>query len=219
MTTFPHDPKLLILDCDGVLVRSERANLAYYNHLFMTFGRPSVDEGEREKVLRLHTLSTPQVIDVFFPEELRGEVARYAASLEYETFGDLLEPEPGWDAVLPELSGRMSVCVATNRGRSAPAVVGAVGLAEWVEKIFTLHDVKNPKPAPDLLHLALDCFGRSPREAVYVGDSELDRRAAEAAGVPFIGYRLDATVSVSDPWELKARLSAGRRAAFDAVRA
>ena len=32
--------RLLILDCDGVLIRSEDANLAYYNHLFREFGLP-----------------------------------------------------------------------------------------------------------------------------------------------------------------------------------
>lgn len=217
--TAPRDLRLLILDCDGVLVRSERANLAYYNHLFTRFDQLPVDDGDREKMLRLHTLSTPQVIEAFFPEELREKAARYASSLEYETFSDLLEPEPGWDEVLPALSREMSVCVATNRGRSAHSVVVAVGVAAWVQKIFTLHDVKNPKPAPDLLELALDCFRREPCEAVYVGDSDLDRRAAASAGVPFIGFRLDAPVSVSNAWELEARLSASRRAVFDAAKA
>jgi phosphoglycolate phosphatase-like HAD superfamily hydrolase len=37
----------------------------------------------------------------------------------------------------------------------------------------------------------LEHFGIEPREALFVGDSAVDRMAAEAAGVPFVAYKAD----------------------------
>lgn len=49
-----------------------------------------------------------------------------------------------------------------------------------------------PKPHPDGLHAACQRLGRSPTEAVMIGDSTWDRDAAAAAGVAFIGVPLTA---------------------------
>jgi HAD superfamily hydrolase (TIGR01509 family) len=48
--------------------------------------------------------------------------------------------------------------------------------------VLTREDAQ-PKPAPDLILRALEHFGLKPHEAIYVGDSLADLRAAQAAGV------------------------------------
>jgi beta-phosphoglucomutase-like phosphatase (HAD superfamily) len=198
--------RLLILDCDGVLIRSERANLAYYNHLFRLYGLPEVRAEDREKMSLLHTLSTPQVIDTFFPTLLREDAKTEALGLEFSKFSGLLEVEEGWSEVLRRLTPCLDICVATNRGGSAAGVLEAVGLLPWIGKIFTILDVKRPKPAPDLLHAALEHFGAAAGEAVYIGDSGLDREAADAAGIAFIGFRYPSPRRINDPWELETAL-------------
>lgn len=195
--------RLLILDCDGVLVRSENANLAYYNHLFGMFGLPKVEEDDRAKRKLLHTLSTPQVIKRFFPEELGPRVQAYADTHEFLDFAELLEPEPGWVETLTEVSSRARVCVATNRGRSAPQLIEMLGLAPLVEEIFTVHHVANPKPAPDMLLLALETFGMGRETALYVGDSDLDRQASGGAGIKFVGFRTEGDFRIDHPSEIK----------------
>jgi phosphoglycolate phosphatase len=42
------------------------------------------------------------------------------------------------------------------------------------------------KPAPDMVHAALDALGVSASEAVYVGDSDVDIQTASNAGLPCI---------------------------------
>lgn len=42
------------------------------------------------------------------------------------------------------------------------------------------------KPAPDMVRRCLSEFGLEPREAVYIGDSEVDLQTAENAGLPYI---------------------------------
>jgi HAD superfamily hydrolase (TIGR01509 family) len=193
---------LLILDCDGVLARSEEANIAYYNDIFDRFDLPLVKEGDEGKRNQLHTLSTPQVIEAFIPEPLKAEATAYSNSLDYLEFAAFLTPEPGWAETLSHLKGCLKVCVATNRGRSAPQVIEKIGLSEHIERIFTVNDVKNPKPAPDLLLLASSHFRVPVEKAVYVGDSALDRQAAKAAGMTFIGFRTEGDKRIEDPGEL-----------------
>jgi HAD superfamily hydrolase (TIGR01509 family) len=49
------------------------------------------------------------------------------------------------------------------------------------------------KPAPDLVLLALERFGITAQEAVFVGDGRYDREACAAAGVHYIHLVHDAT--------------------------
>ena len=202
-------PRLLLLDCDGVLIRSEEANVAYYNQIFRYFDRPEITEADREKRHLLHTLSTPQVIRHFFPDSDWERVGKYADGLEYLDFSGLLQPEPGWAEVLGRVRDRVKVAVATNRGRSARPVLQAVGLEHYMDEVLTVNQVARPKPAPDLLELALQTFGTPPGQAVYVGDSELDREAAAAAGIPFVGFRTEGHIRIEDPYALEAPLRMG----------
>ena len=53
------------------------------------------------------------------------------------------------------------------------------------DPVITADDVKNPKPAPDGLHLIQS---RHPGKSIwYLGDTVDDARASKGAGVPFIG--------------------------------
>lgn len=198
--------RVVLLDCDGVLIRSERANLAYYNHLFEVFALPQVALEDREPMHLLHTLSTPQVVEHFFPAALREQALSYAVGVDFSLFAGLLEAEPGWDRVLPRLRGLFSVGVATNRGASARTVLGGVGLLSCVDFIVTIRDVERPKPHPDLLLKALENSGARPTEAVYVGDSDLDRQAALGAGVPFLGFRDGRPGQARSPEEVEQRV-------------
>jgi len=193
-----------MLDCDGVLVRSEPANIAYYNRMFSHFSLREVTSSDEASRKLLHTLSTPQVIAHFFPPAIQAEAGDFAERLDFLEFSDLLMPEPGWKETLADLKGVVSICVATNRGQSAGKVLEAVGLCDRVERIFTVKMVRRPKPAPDLLELALATFGVGREKALYVGDSGLDREAARAAGVTFVGFRTDGDYRIDSPDELKS---------------
>lgn len=61
----------------------------------------------------------------------------------------------------------------------------AVGLDRLLEQVVTSAELGVAKPAPDGLLVVLERFGVDPAEALFVGDSEVDRAAAEAAGVAF----------------------------------
>jgi beta-phosphoglucomutase-like phosphatase (HAD superfamily) len=181
-----------------VLIRSEAANLAYYNRLFCEFDLPEVARDDHDRFQRLHTLSTPQVIQEFFPPALQAAARSWADQLGFSPFVRLVQPEPGWDAVLDRWRVRGgAVAVATNRGTSAAEVLGAVDLLSRVDHLVTVKDVARPKPHPDLLFRALQLAGVAATDSIYVGDSALDQEAASRAGIPFVGFCLDSDVTAT----------------------
>lgn len=177
--------RLVILDCDGVMFESFASNVAYYNSVLDRMGEPRLSpEGER----LCHVFSTPQVFAHLFPDdpEKAKRAEEIACSTDMTPFIALMEPEPSLREVLESLRGNYLLAMATNRGRSVPALLSHFGLEKSFDYIATILDVARPKPAPDLLLYCLDKAGVDSREAVYVGDMENDRIAAREAGIPFI---------------------------------
>jgi len=68
-----------------------------------------------------------------------------------------------------------------------PALVEHLGLGGVFDAVASALDKVRPKPAPDILRLCLQRAGVNATRAVYVGDSRIDREAAESAGMHFIG--------------------------------
>jgi HAD superfamily hydrolase (TIGR01509 family) len=64
-----------------------------------------------------------------------------------------------------------------------------VGLFEDLDgHIFSAQHVENPKPHPDVYHLALQTLGITPVQTITVEDSEAGVRAAKAAGLRVVGF-------------------------------
>ncbi len=62
-----------------------------------------------------------------------------------------------------------------------------IGCDDVVAAVVDASDVEQAKPAPDIVQAALDAVGVAPQDAVMVGDTVYDVRAAAAAGVACIG--------------------------------
>ncbi|OUO93783.1 HAD-IA family hydrolase [Cloacibacillus sp. An23] len=62
-----------------------------------------------------------------------------------------------------------------------------LGITDRLDVIIGLEDVTHAKPHPEPLLTALARLGAEPSEAVYVGDTDIDMKAAAAAGVRGIG--------------------------------
>ncbi len=66
------------------------------------------------------------------------------------------------------------------------AALDRSGFEGLLDPIATSVDMGAAKPDPRGLLWVLDQLGLAPAEALFVGDAEVDREAAEAAGVAFI---------------------------------
>lgn len=183
--------KALIFDCDGVLFESQRANLAYYNRIFQRFDHPVIDDPDGDAARFCHTASSPDVLGRLMDAKCLDAALAYAATLDFREFVPLMTEAHDLKESLRCLSARLPLAVATNRGDSMWQLLSHFGLADFFQTVVTCRDVKNPKPAPDMLLLAAARLAVSPQDCVFVGDSDFDRQAAQAAGMKFIAYGAD----------------------------
>ena len=177
---------LVIFDADGVLFDSTESNTAYYNAIFKLIGEPPMNPAEERAGV---FMSAPQVFEL----RAMGDPARIARmrevarTMDSTPFFDLLRPHPELRAFLLDLKLSYRLGLATNRSATIPAIIDYLGVADIFDAVASARDKVRPKPAPDIVQLCLTRIGVQPERAVYVGDSETDRIAAEAAGTHFIG--------------------------------
>ncbi len=198
----------VIFDCDGVLFRSEAANIAFYNAVLERVGEPRLDDIAE---VACHTLASAQLFEKYFGERpaVLAQIREAAAAIDYAPFYPLMYPRDGLVDVLKTLGRRRSLGLATNRGKTVHGVLEYFGIAPYFDVALGVLDVERPKPQPDLL---LECLRRlesCAQQAVYVGDQLIDAEAARAAGMRFIGIGpavADATLTISELTELESLL-------------
>jgi phosphoglycolate phosphatase len=177
---------LVMFDADGVLFDSDRSNVAYYNAIFAQMNEAPLDALEEVRAI---SYAAAQV----FEDRAGGDAAKLqrmhqlARDLDPAPFLRLLRPPFVLRPFMIELRRRYKLALATNRSATVPALVDHLELADIFDAIASARDQVRPKPAPDILHLCLERAGIRAERAVYVGDSPIDRVAAAAAGVHFIG--------------------------------
>ncbi|HSO63281.1 MAG TPA: HAD family hydrolase [Desulfobacterales bacterium] len=182
-----NDIRVVAFDCDGVLFDTVEANRAYYNHILAHFGHPAMDESQLRYV-HIHTVQQC-VAHLFADDADRQAAMAFRASIDYGQFLKYLTIEPHLKVLLDWMRNRYKTAIATNRTDTMGRLLREFGLADQFDLVVTSLDVERPKPFPDPLFKILSRFGVEPRQAVFVGDSEVDEATARAAGVPFIAYR------------------------------
>lgn len=209
-----HPPAGIIFDCDGVLFESRRANLAYYNAILAEFGEAPVEATDHERAHLCHTAASPQVLGSLLGEDRAALALDFASGLDYRRFIPEMEPEEGMNEALATLAVCYPLAVATNRGSSMSDILHHFNLAGHFRTVVTSRDVPRPKPWPDMLLEASRRLRVSPGELLFIGDSELDQAAAEAAGMVFAAYRqqLPAEIRFDSFGEIVERLGRTERA-------
>lgn len=201
--------ELVIFDADGVLFDSTESNIAYYNAIFSRLDEPPLDAAEERACI---FLSAGQVFEL----RAGGDAARTArmqevgSALDYKPFFELLKPHLELRPFMAELKRRYRLGLATNRSATIPALIHHLELADMFDAVASARDRVRPKPAPDIVQLCLERAGVHPGAAVYVGDSEVDREAAAAAGTAFIGVgrQLNGGLRIERLGDLPAALEA-----------
>ncbi len=184
--------KVVIYDCDGVILDSMESNYIFYNRVMEFLGRSEIDRDNCNAKRVLHTYSFNNVMDYFFAGDLRREEAfQFAKTIRYRDLMPFMKMEDGFVNALDQLKGYTSLAICTNRATSMDMIIEDFGLSGYFEYVMTASQVTNPKPHPEPLLKVLKHFGVEPDEALFIGDGEVDMQAAQSAGVPFISYKSD----------------------------
>lgn len=180
--------KLIIFDCDGVLVDSERITNQVFVDMLNELGLSLTLEDMFEQFVG-HSMSQclEKMTGLLGREPPQEFVPTYRARTVQALESDLVAI-PGIENALDTIS--LPYCVASSGDHSKMrTTLGLTGLWPRFEgRIFSVTDVPNPKPAPDVfLHAARQC-GAAPGECFVVEDTPTGVKAAVAAGMTVLGY-------------------------------
>ena len=174
----------IIFDIDGVLADSRAAVVENTHRLLQRSGRAvGMEAVERaaEKGCCARTMLLAAAPSLAESEEELAHMVNMLAKITIENIRDI-KPTV-LSELVPGLSRKYALAVASNRVPSAAhAILERLGILACFEAIMTIGDAP-PKPAPDMIHLALARLEVHAANAVFVGDKPSDRRAGEAAGV------------------------------------
>jgi HAD superfamily hydrolase (TIGR01509 family) len=181
--------ELVIFDCDGVLVDSERIAVRLDAEILGEIG---------------WQLTEAEIIERFMGRSdayMRGEIeAAIGRPLGPEWATEVLRPRYGraMEAELTAVDGvvgaldRISTptCVASSSTHDhLQFALGLTGLLDRFDgRIFSATEVANGKPAPDLFLHAAATLGVPPDRCAVVEDSRYGVEAARAAGMRAFGY-------------------------------
>ncbi|MFE3181882.1 HAD family hydrolase [Streptomyces violascens] len=171
--------ELVIFDCDGVLVDSERIAARVQVALGAELGWP---------------LTEDEVVDRFIGRShaaIRERVATQLGEDTAATWSERFEQlhREAVDAEIAPVEG-LPTCVASSGSHDKMRhTLGRTGLYErFAGRIFSATEVAHGKPAPDLFLHAARQMGVDPAACVVVEDSRPGVRAARAAGMRSFGY-------------------------------
>lgn len=179
---------MVIFDCNGVLVDSEPLATTIVSQEFMRAGFPLTPD----MIARYFTGRRPA--DMFADVEFatsRKLPAGFAASVAesiLRRFRSELRPTHHAAYALSWLRGPK--CVASSSSLERIRVsLESTGLIRFFEpNLFSASDVRNGKPAPDLLLHAAGKMGVEPGACIVVEDSPVGVTAGVAAGMTVIGF-------------------------------
>ena len=182
------EPKLIIFDCDGVLIDSEMISattlVTLIARLGITIDIPYVQEHFLGRSFPTVAASIRKRFDVELPANFESEYRRQLLS----AFEHQLTTTDGLEVILDGLS--IPACVATSSSpERAARSLEIVGLQHrFANHVYTASEVKTGKPAPDLfLHVA-KCEAVQPKDCLVIEDSVPGLRAARSAHMNVLRY-------------------------------
>jgi beta-phosphoglucomutase-like phosphatase (HAD superfamily) len=97
--------------------------------------------------------------------------------------------EPDLIDFLQLIKPHYHTAISTNRTNTMDMVLDIFNLRPWFEIVVTALTAPRPKPAPDGLYMILEHFGLQPDQAIYIGDSDVDREHCAGAGMKLIAFK------------------------------
>lgn len=178
----------VVFDFDGTLFDTSDAIYESFNGALAAAGRPPMPVAEIRAMIGRPLIEMFAVEDPgATPPQIERRIEDYRA-IFLPVCVQRTRPLPGAVQCLEQLRGRCRLAIATNRKTDgARCILDGFGLGGIFDVVVGIEDVRRTKPDPEAVQLALTRLAARAADAVYVGDTPEDMRAARAAEVRAIG--------------------------------
>jgi HAD superfamily hydrolase (TIGR01509 family) len=179
---------LVIFDCDGVVVDSERISHDVFGAFMRSLGATLSEEEMHEHFLGRRLAECLSVVEGLTGRPVPADaLERYIAERD-RVLREQVVPIDGIREVLQGLT--IPYCLASSGGHDKMRVtLGATNLLPLFEgRIFSANDVPRGKPAPDIFLLAAERMRAAPARTAVIEDSVNGVLAGCAAGMTVFGF-------------------------------
>ncbi len=206
-------PKLVIFDCDGVLVDTEPLANQRLSAWLSEAGYPVSYEQCRQQFVGRSLVSVQKEVEASGVSLGPDFVERWYRELP-ELFATGVQAIPHIESFVETVqSAGIAYCVASSaRVNKMHMTLGQTGLlTHFRDVLFSATMVERGKPFPDLFLHAADTMGYEPADCIVIEDSVAGAQAGRAAGMRVFGYH-------SDPHSDRDGLVASGAVPFDDMR-
>lgn len=183
--------RLVIFDCDGVLVDSEPVANRVTAEFITAEGWPISAEEAEHRFIGLNLEAMVPIVEAKLGRLLPDDWVSRLTDRLVDTLGRESAPIPGIIPTLHAINAmHLPWRVASNSSHAEMAAkFTCIGISALVAgRIHSYLDVPRGKPAPDLFLAAAAAQSVPPSACLVIEDSITGIRAANAAGMPCLGY-------------------------------
>jgi HAD superfamily hydrolase (TIGR01509 family) len=187
-TRLPRRFDLIIFDCDGVVVDSERIVQGVFARFVRSLGADLDDREIHERFLGRSLADCIAIVERHTGAKVPpGALDHYRAERD-RVLREQVQPVAGIRAVLETLT--TPYCIASSGDHDKMRItLGATALLPLFEgRLFSAADVARAKPAPDVFLLAAATLGVGPARCAVVEDTVNGVLAGRAAGMTVYGF-------------------------------
>ncbi len=192
--------KAILFDMDGVLVDSIESWFRLFNKALKYFGRKEftwqqfLDEvwgGPIERDAKKFFGKTVDEVKKFYFDN-------------FNSFKRNLKLFPNTEETLTKLKNKkLKLGIVTNTPKKqANKLLNYLKLEKYFDVVVGGDEVKNGKPAPDLILLACKRLKIKPKDSIYVGDANVDIIAGKKAKCFTVGFKIDGDKKINNLKEL-----------------
>ena len=188
--------KLVIFDLDGTLVDSDRTVIKILNTIRKDLTLPAL---KLKNISFFLSLGGEEMIKKIIGNEL--DAKKYLGIFRQRYLEDSLDNENLFDGVINYLkyleSKNIQMAIFTNKPKDlTEKTLKKHKVYDFFNYIVTSDDVEFKKPSPDGCHKIIKMSSILAENIIMIGDSELDKKAANSASINFLHHNVLSNISV-----------------------
>ncbi len=183
-----HAIKLVIFDCDGVLVDSETIGKRVFAEEVVKLGVPLSTTEAVERFAGIQMAEAIRQVESMLGSSVPANFEQNYRARSFDAFREELKPIAGVHDVLDQLD--RPFCVASNGPRNKIELnLSITGLLPYFQdRIYSAYEIGVWKPDPGFYLGVVQDFGVDASECMVIDDTVFGATAAFHAGMHVLGY-------------------------------